>query len=258
MVLAVDIGNSNIVLGCFDKDKEEILFIERLSTNQNSTALEYTIMIKNILELNQLSHHSFDGGIISSVVPSVTHTMQDAVTRLTGKPVMVVGPGVKNGLKIKLDNPAQLGSDRVADAVAAINSYPCPLIIIDMGTATTISVIDREKNFLGGMIIPGLRVSLDSLTMRTSQLPKISLDPPKKVIGSNTVDCMKSGIIYSTASSIDGVIERIEEELGESCTVISTGGLSRAIIPYCRHDIVLDDQLLLKGLMIIYKKNRHN
>lgn len=256
MVLAVDIGNSNIVLGCFENEK--ILFIERLSTNQNYTALEYTVMIKNILELNNLSNLSFQGGIISSVVPSVTHTVKEAVIRLTGKPVMVVGPGVKNGLKIKLDNPAQLGSDRVADAVAAIHDYPCPLIIIDMGTATTISAVDRDKNFLGGMIIPGLRVSLDSLTMRTSQLPKISLEPPKKVIGSNTIDCMKSGIIYSTAASIDGVIERIEDELGEKCTVISTGGLSRAIIPFCKRDILIDDQLLLKGLMIIYNKNKHN
>ncbi len=253
MILAVDIGNSNIVLGCFEDEK--ILFIERLSTNQNSTALEYTILIKNILELNSLSHQAFDGAIISSVVPSLTHTLQDAVTRLTGKQVMIVGPGIKTGLKIMLDNPAQLGSDRVADAVAAIHDYPCPLIIIDMGTATTVSAVDRNRNFLGGMIIPGLRVSLESLTMRTSQLPKISLDPPKKVIGSNTIDCMRSGIIYSTASSIDGVIERIEEELGEPCTVISTGGLSKTIIPYCRHKIIIDDLLLLKGLMIIYNKN---
>ena len=251
MILAVDIGNSNIVLGCFEND--QILFIERLSTNQNSTELEYTILIKNILELNNLSHRAFEGGIISSVVPSVTHTVQAAMTRLTGKPVMVVGPGIRTGLKIK---PAQLGSDRVADAVAAIHEYPCPLIIIDMGTATTISAIDGNKNFLGGMIIPGLRVSLDSLTTRTSQLPKISLDPPKRVIGSNTIDCMRSGIIYSNASSIDGVVEKIEEEIGEQCTVISTGGLAKVIIPYCKRKIIIDDQLLLKGLMIIYNKNR--
>lgn len=255
MVLAVDIGNSNIVLGGFEGDR--IIFIERLSTNQNSTALEYTVLIKTILELNDLSNASFQGGIISSVVPSVTQTVKEAMVRLTGKPVMVVGPGLKTGLKILLDNPAQLGSDRVADAVAAINEYPCPIIMVDMGTATTISVIDRDKNFLGGMIIPGLRVSLDSLTMRTSQLPKISLDPPKKIIGSNTIDCMKSGIIYSTASSIDGVVERIEEELGEKCTIISTGGLSKAIIPFCKRDIIIDDKLLLKGLVIIYNKNKH-
>lgn len=254
MILAVDIGNSNIVLGCFEN--EQILFTERLSTNQNSTELEYTILIKNILELNNLNHRTFEGCIISSVVPSVTHTMEAAMRRLTGKAVMVVGPGIRTGLKIMLDNPAQLGSDRVADAVAAIHDYPTPLIIIDMGTATTISAIDRNKNFLGGMIIPGLRVSLDSLTSRTSQLPKISLDPPKKVIGSNTVDCMRSGIIYSTAGSIDGVIDRIEEERGETCTLVSTGGLAKVIIPYCHHKIIIDDQLLLKGLMVIYNKNR--
>lgn len=254
MVLAVDIGNSNIVLGVFEGDK--IQFIERLSTNQNRTSLEYTVLIKNILELNDLSHTSFEGGIISSVVPSLTHTVKEAMIRLTGKPVMVVGPGVKNGLKIMLDNPAQLGSDRVADAVGAINEYPCPLIIIDMGTATTISVIDRDRNFLGGMIIPGLRVSLDSLTLRTSQLPKISLDPPKKVIGSNTVDCMKSGIIYSTAASLDGAVSKLEEELGEKCTVVSTGGLSSRIIPFCKREIIIDDKLLLKGLVIIYNKNK--
>lgn len=232
MILAVDIGNSNIVLGCFEG--EEILFIERLSTNLQATTLEYTIMIKNILELNGFNDFSFQGGIISSVVPSVTLAVKAAMERLTDHRVMVVGPGIKTGLKILLDNPAQLGSDRVADAVAAINNYQAPIIIVDMGTATTISVIDHDKNFLGGMILPGLRASLDSLTNRTSQLPNISLVPPKKIIGSNTIDCMKSGIINGTASSIDGIIDRIEAELGEQCTVISTGGVSQTIIPFCK------------------------
>ena len=254
MVLAVDIGNSNIVMGCFENDK--ILFIERLSTNREATALEYTIMLKNILELNGISHMDFQGGIISSVVPPVTLTVKEAMERLTCKQVMVVGPGIKTGLKIMLDNPAQLGSDRVADAVGAINLYPVPCIMIDMGTATTISVIDKNKNFMGRLIIPGLRTSLDSLTSRTSQLPNISLVPPKRVIGTNTIDCMKSGIINSTASSIDGVIERIEEELGEKCTVISTGGIAKTIIPFCKREIIIDDQLLLKGLRIIYNKNK--
>ena len=254
MILAVDIGNSNIALGCFEG--EEILFTERLSTNLQATTLEYTIMIKNILELNGFNDCSFQGGIISSVVPSVTLAVKAAMERLTDHRVMVVGPGIKTGLKILLDNPAQLGSDRVADAVAAVNNYRAPIIIVDMGTATTISVIDHDKNFLGGMILPGLRASLDSLTNRTSQLPNISLVPPKKIIGSNTIDCMKSGIINGTASSIDGIIDRIEDELGEKCTVISTGGVSQTIIPFCKKEIILDDQLLLKGLMIIYNKNK--
>lgn len=254
MVLAVDIGNSNIVIGCFEG--EEIRFIERLSTDRDSTELEYILLIKTVLELNGVALDCFEGGIISSVVPSVTSTVRDAMARLTGSPVMVVGPGIKTGLKIALDDPAQLGSDRVADAVAAVNEYPCPLIMVDMGTATTISVVDRDKNFLGGMIMPGLAVSLDSLTSRTSQLPRISLDPTKKVIGTNTIDCMKSGVLNGAASAIDGVVERIEEELGESCTVISTGGLAKTVIPLCRREIIIDDRLLLKGLMIIYGKNK--
>ena len=253
MILAVDIGNSNIVLGCFDEN--EILFEDRLSTDREATVLEYAVIIKTSLEMHKLEYEQITGAIISSVVPSVTENVQQAVFRLTGQQAMVVGPGVKTGLNILLDDPKQLGSDRVADAVGAIGEYPCPLIIVDMGTATTISVIDRNKNFLGGMIIPGLQVSLDSLANRTSQLPHISLDAPKKVIGTNTVDCMKSGIIYSTAGSIDGAIDRIEQELGESCTVVSTGGHARKIIPHCHHEILIDPNLLLKGLMAIYEKN---
>ncbi len=254
MILAVDIGNSNIVIGCFEDDR--VLFIERLSTNQQCTDLEYVISVKNILELNSIDVSDIEGCIMSSVVPSVSETVKSALERLTHTRVMTVGPGIKTGLKIMLDNPVQLGSDRVADAVAAVNLYKPPLIIIDMGTATTVSVIDEEKNYLGGMIIPGLRVSLDSLTMRTSQLPKIGIEPPKRVIGANTVECMKSGIIYYSAAGIDGVIDRIEETLGSRCTVVSTGGLADKIIPHCKRDIIIDEQLLLKGLMIIYNKNK--
>ena len=253
MILAVDIGNSNIVLGCFDE--KEILFEDRLSTDRDSTVLEYAVIIKTSLEMHHLEYEQITGAIISSVVPSVTENVQQAIFRLTGQQAMVVSSGMKTGLNILLDDPKQLGSDRVADAVGAIGEYPCPLIIVDMGTATTISVIDGKKNFMGGMIIPGLQVSLDSLANRTSQLPHISLEAPKKVIGTNTVDCMKSGIIYSTAGSIDGAIERIEEELGETCTVVSTGGHARKIIPYCHHEILIDPHLLLKGLMTIYNKN---
>ena len=253
MILAVDIGNSNIVLGCFDEN--EILFEDRLSTDRDSTVLEYAVIIKTSLEMHHLEYEQITGAIISSVVPSVTENVQQAIFRLIGQQAMVVSPGMKTGLNILLDDPQQLGRDRVADAVGAIGEYPCPLIIVDMGTATTISVIDGQKNFMGGMIIPGLQVSLDSLANRTSQLPHISLEAPKKVIGTNTVDCMKSGIIYSTAGSIDGAIERIEEELGETCTVVSTGGHARKIIPYCHHEILIDPHLLLKGLMTIYKKN---
>ena len=253
MVLAVDIGNTNIVIGCFGD--ENIIFEERLSTSHSSTALEYAVVFKTVLELNNITSELIDGCIISSVVPSVTSTVRDALRRLLIKEPMIVGPGIKTGLKILLDNPGQLGSDRVADAVAASRYYKCPSVIIDMGTATTISVINKEKAFCGGLIMPGVRVSLDSLSSRASQLPVISLEPGKRLIGTNTVDCMKSGIVYGAAASIDGVIDRIEEDLGETPTVISTGGLANKIIPFCRREIIVDEKLLLKGLMIIYNKN---
>lgn len=254
MVLAADIGNSNIVIGCFEHDR--ILLIERLATNKNSTALEYAVLIKTVLDLGGLSQRSFEGGIVCSVVPSVTNMVNSAIEKLIGKPPIVVGPGLKTGLKIRLDHAAQLGSDRVADAVAAVHHYPSPLIIIDMGTATTISVVDRDKNFIGGMIMPGLRISAEALARRASQLPQISLDPPRRAIGRNTVDCMKSGIVFGCASTIDGAIARIEEDLGYPCSVISTGGHARIVTPYCKHNIILDDELLLKGLILLYHKNQ--
>ena len=155
-----------------------------------------------------------------------------------------------------MDNPAQVGSDLIVNAVAAIHEHKAPLIIIDMGTATTISVVDKNQNYIGGMIIPGIRISLDALTSRTSQLPRISLDAPKKIIGKNTIDCMKSGVLNGNASCIDGMIDRIEKELGEHATVIATGGLAKSIIPHCVKDIIIDDELLLKGLWLIYQKNK--
>ena len=253
MILAVDIGNSNVVVGCFEGEK--ILFVERLSTNRHSTALEYAVLIKTVLELNGCAGAAFEGGIVSSVVPAVTNMIRSAIEKLTGKQPLVVGPGLKTGLKIKLDNPAQLGSDRVADAVAATHYYPCPLVTIDMGTATTISVVDKDRNFIGGLIMPGLRISMDALSARTSQLPQISLESRKKAIGRNTVDCMRSGLVLGTAATIDGILDRIEAELGYPCTVISTGGLAHIVTPHCKRAILCDDQLLLKGLMLLYRKN---
>ena len=254
MILAIDIGNTNIVIGGFEDSK--IMFCERISTDRNLTTLEYMITLKNLFEINNIDFHGFDGGIISSVVPPVTPVVKEAMERLVKKKVLVVGPGVKTGLNILLDNPSQLGSDRVADAVAAITFYQTPCIIIDMGTATTISVIDKSKNFVGGVIMPGVYTSLDSLASKASQLSNISLEPnPKRIIGTNTADCMKNGVLLGTALGIDGVIDLIQDELGYECSIISTGGIAKTIIPHCKHDIVIDDQLLLKGLMLIYNKN---
>ena len=162
---------------------------------------------------------------------------------------------MKTGLNIIMDNPKTVGSDMIVDAIAAINEHPCPLIVIDMGTATTISVIDHSGNYIGGIIYPGLKVSLDSLSHNTAQLPSISLDIPKKVIGKNTIDCMRSGIMYGNAGMLDGIIDRMEEELGTPATIIATGGMSRFIVPLCKHTIIYDEELLLKGLLTLYNKN---
>lgn len=254
MILAIDIGNTNIVIGCI-KDNQ-ILFVERLYTDVKKSELEYAISIKNVLEIYGVDRKELEGGIISSVVPPVTGTIRNAAAKVIGKEMPVVGPGVKTGLDIRIDNPAQLGPDLVVGAVAGIEEYGCPLVIIDMGTATTFTVVNEKRQVIGGMILPGVGVALDSLTNRTSQLPKISLEPPKKLIGSNTVDCMKSGVLYGNACCVDGMLGRIREELGMAPQVVATGGMAKRIIPYCRETIHMDDALLLKGLNLIYQKNQ--
>lgn len=254
MILAIDIGNTNIVIGCIEDNR--ILFVERLYTDVKKSELEYAISIKNVLEIYEADRSRIKGGIISSVVPPVTGTIRNAAAKVIGKDLLVVGPGVKTGLDIRIDNPAQLGPGLVVGAVAGIEEYGSPLVIIDIGTATAFTVVNEKRQVIGGMILPGVGVALDSLISRTSQLPKISLEPPKKLIGSNTVDCMKSGVLYGSASCIDGMIGRIREELKTSPKVVATGGMAKYIINYCREDIQTDDALLLKGLNLIYRRNQ--
>lgn len=255
MILAINIENTNTVLGCIENDK--FIFVESLSTNATRTELEYAISFKNIFELHQLHLSHVKGVIISSVVPPVTSIVKAAVKRIFGVDAILIGPGVKTGLNIVTDNPAQVGSDLVANGVAGIAKYEAPMIIVNMGTATTLSVINEKKQYIGGMIIPGIKVSSESLTKETAQLPKISLEGPRRVIGTNTIDCMKSGLIYGNAAMIDGVISRIEEELGTAvATIVATGQNIRTILPYCKRTMQLDETLLLEGLNLIYKKNQ--
>ena len=254
MILAIDIGNTNIVVGCIDDEK--IYFIERLSTVRTKTELEYAIDLKTVLDIYHIKRTDIEGCIISSVVPQITNVAKLAAEKILKKEALVLGPGVRTGLNILLDNPGEMGADRVADAVAALTYYPVPLVIVDMGTATTVSVVDEKKRYLGGMILPGVRVSLDALTSRASQLSGISIEEPKRLIGKNTVDCMKSGILSGNAAAVDGIIDRIEEELGQKVTAIATGGMSKKIIPHCRREIIQDEDLLLKGLLVIYEKNK--
>ena len=254
MILAIDVGNTNIVVGCIDDLKT--YFIERLSTNRTKTELEYAVDLKNVLDIYHIKKTEIEGFIISSVVPQITNIVKLAAEKILKKNAIVLGPGVKTGLNIMMDNPGQLGADQVADAVAGISGYPVPLILIDMGTATTASVVNSKKQYVGGMILPGVGVSLDALTARASQLSGISIDAPRHVIGKNTIECMKSGVLYSNAAALDGIIDRIEEELGEKATVVATGGLAKKIVPHCKREIILDEELLLRGLLIIYEKNK--
>ena len=254
MLLAIDIGNTNLVIGCFRDDK--ILFKARIATDRTRTSDQYGVEIKNMLEAYGVDRSDIKDCIISSVVPPVFNSVRTGVIKIIGKQPMVVGPGLKTGLNIHVDVPSQVGSDRIVIAVAALAEYKAPLLLLDLGTATTIEAVEPENVYMGGVIIPGVRVSLDALTSRAAQLPGISLDQPKQVIGKNTVDCMRSGMMYGTAAMIDGLVERMEEELGHRCTLIATGGLAQFITPLCKREIILEKDLLLKGLNIIYKKNK--
>lgn len=256
MLLAIDIGNTNLVIGCIEDD--QILFKARIATDRTRTSDQYGVEIKNIIEAYGVKATQIDDCIISSVVPPVFNSVKTGVVKVIGKQPMVVGPGLKTGLDIHMDVPSQVGSDRIVIAVAALAKYEAPLILMDLGTATTIEVVEPENKYMGGVIFPGVRVSLDALTNRTAQLPGISLEQPKHVIGKNTVDCMRSGMMYGTAAMLDGLVERIEEELGHKATLIATGGMAQFVAPLCKRDIILDKNLLLKGLNIIYKKNKKN
>ena len=231
MILALDIGNTNVVLGCIADG--EILFTERMATDSGKTELDYAISLKMVLELREIKVSEITGAIIGSVVPPVTSLMREAIRKVTGQEALVVNVDMNIGLEVLMDNPSSVGTDLIVGAVAGINRYPVPLILIDMGTATTICVVNENKQYIGGMILPGIGVSMNSLTSRTAQLPRISLDPPKRLIGKNTVECMQSGALYGNASCIDGMVDRIQEELGQEATIVATGGLAKRIIPLC-------------------------
>lgn len=254
MVLTIDVGNSNIVVGVYENDK--LRFISRLASDQNRTADETAVHLKAILSIHEIRIAGIDGAIISSVVPLITEPLASAIQLLTGKRPLIVGPGMKTGINIGIDNPAQLGSDLLVDSVAASALYPKPIIVADMGTATTLSVITDKNTIIGGAILPGVRTSLNALTAKTAQLQQVSIEAPKKAIGSNTIDCMKSGVVFGNASMLDGMIDRINEELGKECFVVATGGLSEVISQHTRHKVVYNPNLLLEGLYILYQKNQ--
>ncbi|MBQ4641937.1 MAG: type III pantothenate kinase [Oscillospiraceae bacterium] len=254
MILTIDIGNSNIVLGGVREN--EIAFEARLRTEVTKTSDQYCVDLKILLDVYGVSPEEIEGSIISSVVPQVLNSFQTAVKKLTGKTSLVVGPGLKTGLDIRLENPGQTGADLVVADVAALREHKPPLIVIDMGTATTMSVLDQNGAHIGGCIIPGVRISMDALTERTALLPGLQLDQPKRAIGRNTVDAMRSGIMMGTACMLDGMIERMEQELGGKTTVVATGGIAKFIVPLCKTPVIYDKDLLIKGLAALYRDNK--
>ncbi|MDP4120646.1 MAG: type III pantothenate kinase [Bacillota bacterium] len=254
LILVLDIGNTNITIGVYDGN--ELFFESRLATDRNKTKYEYAVDLSCMFSVYNIDTSKIDGAMLCSVVPPLTTALSDAIFQIIGEPPMIVGPGIKTGLNIKIDDPSTLGADFVADAVGAVNLYETPCIIIDLGTATKISVIDENNNFLGGVIIPGIGISMNALTQNTALLQSISFEKPKRVIGTNTSDSMKSGTVFGTASMIDGMCDRIESELQKKCSVIATGGFSPLIAENCRREVELCDILVLEGLRILYEKNK--
>ncbi len=254
MVLVLDIGNSNVVFGVFER--EALSFTARLSTVKERTGDEWVVYLRSILSEHGVDAKDIEGAAISSVVPPITRPIAEAVEQVCACVPIIVGPGIKTGLEILIDNPAQLGSDMVSNAVAAIAQYPKPIVIFDMGTATTISVINEKGQFLGGAIVPGVRTSLEALSQRAAQLPHIAIEAPARVVGANTIESMQSGVVYGTASMVDGMVRRIEAETGCAATVVATGGLSQEICRHVEHTIIHNGELLLQGLYLLYNKNR--
>ena len=254
MILTIDVGNSNIVIGGVRDDK--IVFEGRLRTETTKTSDQYCMDLKSLLDIYKIQTEQIEGAIIASVVPQVLNSMQTAVKKLTGLNSLVVGPGLKTGLNIRLENPSQTGADLVVGCVAALREHKPPMIVIDMGTATTMVVLDETGALIGGCIYPGVKISMDALTERTALLPGLQLDQPKKAIGRNTIDCMRSGIMLGTACMLDGMIEKMEQELGQKTTVVATGGIAKFVLPMCQTPIHYDKDLLIKGLAALYRDNK--
>jgi len=256
MILAINAGNSRVTFGCIG-EKNEIGRVFTLPTDLSETALGYAIRFRSVFDLFSLDPASFEGAILSSVVPPLRNVLKEAVSYLTKKEPLVVSAGVKTGLRIKVDDPGTVGTDLVCAAVAAKEEYPLPCIVVNLGTATTLTCVDREGSYVGGAILPGVSLSLDALVHGTSLLPKIDRIPPKKAISTSTVECMRSGILYGAAGAVDGLLDRFFSELGEKeISLICTGSLAREIAPHCRHRLVCDENLILKGLGMIYRKNQ--
>ena len=254
MILTVDAGNTNICCGVFDGDDLRLVF--RVKTDRSRTPDQYAAELYMMLTMRGLGHADFDGSVIGSVVPELTRALVGAAAFATGTTPMEIAPGVKTGINLRIDDPATLGADLLAGAVGAAAQYELPCLVADLGTATKLTVVDRDRAFRGCVIAPGVKMSLNALSGGTSKLPAISLETPKRVIGTNTVDCMRAGSVLGTAAMLDGLIDRMEDEMGERfASLVATGGIAKHIIGACRREMTYDPHLLLRGLKRVWERN---
>ncbi|WP_211318572.1 type III pantothenate kinase [Falsibacillus pallidus] len=254
MIFVLDVGNTNIVLGVYDQ--EELKYHWRVETNRHKTEDEYGMVIKTLLEHVGLSFQAFDGIIISSVVPPIMFSLERMCHKYFQIKPLIVGPGIKTGLNIKYDNPREVGADRIVNAVAGIHEYGSPLIIVDFGTATTYCYINEDKQYMGGAIAPGISISTEALYSKAAKLPRIEIARPDDIIGKNTVSAMQSGILYGYVGQVEGIVNRMKAQSSKEPTVIATGGLATLIDKESKVIDVVDPFLTLKGLRLIYKRNK--
>lgn len=254
MFLVVDVGNTNIVLGIYRG--RELLHHFRIGTNRQSTVDEYGVLIYDLFQMSKIDVRGIEGVIISSVVPPLMHVLEELCEKYLHRKPLIVGPGIKTGLNLRYENPREVGADRIVNAVAAIEQYGGPLVVVDFGTATTFDCVDAKGNYLGGAIVPGIGISTEALYQRASKLPRIELEKPKKVIGRNTVHAMQAGIIFGYAGQVDGIVERIRREMEAEPKVIATGGLAELIASEASTIQEVNPWLTLEGLRLIYERNQ--
>ncbi|GIP36357.1 type III pantothenate kinase [Paenibacillus sp. J2TS4] len=253
MILVVDVGNTNIVLGIYEEN--QLLHHWRVSTNRSGSADEYGMMVYNFFHYVGIKMEDIEGVIISSVVPPLMFALEQLSLKYIKKTPFIVGPGIKTGLNIRYENPREVGADRIVNAVAGIELYGTPLIIVDFGTATTFCYIDEQAQYIGGAISPGIGISTEALYEKAAKLPRIELVKPKSTVGRNPVTSMQAGIIFGYASQVDGIVTRIREEFGTNPKVIATGGLAELIASESKAIDVVDPLLTLQGLRFIYERN---
>ncbi|MDR3314144.1 MAG: type III pantothenate kinase [Oscillospiraceae bacterium] len=260
MLLTIDAGNTNLTLASYhlgaSLPEDRLVFHSRMATDRSQTPDQLAVAMLEIFRLHGVERADCTDAVIGSVVSEMTDSLAEAATLLTGRKPLVLAPGVKTGLNIRIDNPAQLGADLIAGAVAAKALYPLPCLVVDLGTATKISALGADGAFLGCCIAPGIAVSLEALSARTSQLPRVALRAPANAIGTDSVTSMQSGTVFGTAHMIDGLLGRMERELGAQASVVATGGLSGSIVCHCARAMEHNEDLVLLGLKEIYRRNR--